>query len=149
MKVDLYAKPTLIELRRTFSAPRGKVYRAWADHKTLSKWFAPSEDQSVEIEPVPAHLGNRYQITLTDKNGVEHSLTGVYDRVEEPDLLGFTWAWEGADYFGENAVLIQFKDVDGDTEISLLHKFFPGDKLMKAHKKDWEARLDRLEKVLK
>jgi len=38
-----------LQMKRTFQAPREKVFRAWTDAKELARWFAPSVDYSTVV----------------------------------------------------------------------------------------------------
>ena len=35
---------TTLQLKRTFAAPRDRVFRAWTDAHILAQWFAPSPE---------------------------------------------------------------------------------------------------------
>lgn len=138
----------IFKIRRLINKPVERVYRAWTDEKTLAKWFAPSDDYTVEIDGLNARLGGRYRIILKEKNGTEHPVTGVYEEVEENRLLGLTWSWENDDSFDHNRVTIRFNDADGSTELTLEHGFFPDKKQLEKHEESWNKILDRLQKVV-
>jgi uncharacterized protein YndB with AHSA1/START domain len=88
------ADPTL-QIRRTFAAPREKVFAAWTRREQLEKWMC---------RDVPAHTvmhheadalpGGRYLMEVRDSgNGGTYWGQGVYREVAPPEKLVFTWAW--------------------------------------------------------
>jgi len=137
-----------IKIRRHFNAPRKKVFSAWMDAAVLKKWHAPSKDYTVIIEELDAKLGGRYRINMQERDGTDHILTGVYEQVENPELLQFSWGWDDDDRFGENKVTLKFEETNGETTMDMTHEFFPTAELMDKHEKGWNSILDRLEKVL-
>ena len=38
-----------LQIKRTFRAPRDKVFRAWTDRAGLARWFAPSAEYSTVV----------------------------------------------------------------------------------------------------
>ena len=47
-KAQSAAKITL-QVKRTYRAPREKVFRAWTDRAELAQWFAPSAEYSTVV----------------------------------------------------------------------------------------------------
>ena len=138
-----------INLERHFDVPCEKVFSAWTNAASLSKWFSPSEHYKVIIEDLPAQLGGRYRINMKEKTGEDHIVTGVYEQFEKPELLQLTWAWDNdEEHFGENKVTIKFKDTGGATHMTLNHEFFPDQETRDKHEKSWNAILDRLAAAL-
>lgn len=135
-------------LKKLFSAPRKKVFKAWTDPKLVKKWFAPPDEFTVDIVSWDARLGGRYFIELKGKDGRKLAITGFYEEFVKPDLLVFTWAWEGDEWFGENRVLVELREADGSTELKLDHRLFPSKQLADRHEKMWTDALERLERGL-
>ncbi len=138
----------IFKIRRVINKPVKNVFHAWTDEKTIAKWFAPSSDYTVTLDGLNARLGGRFRIIMKEKNGAEHPVTGVYEEFEDNQLLGFTWSWEDDDSFDHNRVTVWFKNVDGSTEITLEHGFFPDKRQVEKHEDSWNKILDRLQKVV-
>jgi len=44
MAKEQMSAPPALQMKRTFQAPRERVFRAWTDPEELARWFGPSED---------------------------------------------------------------------------------------------------------
>ena len=77
--------------------------------------------------------------------GVEHNAFGTYREVDEPKRLVYTWDWrEEGQQMGETLVTVEFNEVEGGTEIVLVHDGFPADEARAGHGEGWELCLDHL-----
>ena len=136
---------TALEIKRTFQAPREKVFEAWTDAEKLNRWFAPSDDYEVSAECDPRPGGN-YHIQMTHKEGNVHAVVGEYREVIPPEKLVFTWSWEDGSVQG-SLVAVDFRDVGGATEVTLTHNGFPSAEWRDKHNQGWAGCLSRLEAV--
>ena len=59
-----------LELRRTFAAPRDRVFRAWTDAKEFALWFHPTTDHITIISELNLKVGGKYQLEMRHKNGI-------------------------------------------------------------------------------
>ena len=49
-----------LQLRRTFAAPRERVFRAWTDAKQFALWFHPSTDHTTIVSQMDLKVGGAY-----------------------------------------------------------------------------------------
>ena len=63
---------TALTLKRTFAAPRERVFRAWTDPKELARWFAPSPDHSSVVPEFEFKVGGKYRLEVRHQ-GRQHS----------------------------------------------------------------------------
>jgi uncharacterized protein YndB with AHSA1/START domain len=84
-----------LQVRRTFQAPREKVFDAWAQREKLEKWMC----QDVPSHKVIHHqqdirTGGRWRMEIHDpaKNEVYWG-QGTYREVTPPEKIVFTWHW--------------------------------------------------------
>ena len=79
-------------------------------------------------------------------DGVEMAVGGVFQVLEEPSRLAFTWKWE----HGEDTTLITFflRDIGGKTEMHFRHEGFTSEDDRNNHNKGWNGALDRLDAFL-
>src|SRR5437879_13909565 len=82
---------TTLQIKRTFAAPREKVFRAWTDPKALTRWFAPSDDFSTPLAEVDVRVGGKYRIQMKAPDGVLHTVIGVYREVKARAGLVYSW----------------------------------------------------------
>ncbi len=138
-----------LRLRRTFAAPREKVFRAWTDPEELVKWWGPG-GFTVPICELDVRPGGAFRTCMRSPDGDEYNLSGVYREVTPPERLVFTWVWrEGALAGQETLVTVEFHDRDGATEVVLTHEGFPDAAVRGMHEQGWSSSLDCLEEVFR
>lgn len=129
-----------LTIRRTFDAPRERVFRAFTDPDELEQWFVP-EGMTAEIHAHELEPGGAMSITWTDgENRIENE--GYYVEVVENERLVSGEEIEG----GELRLTYEFRDVDGGTEVVLTQEF-PGP-VPEGAAEGWTNILDNLEEVL-
>lgn len=151
------ARQPQLQIRRTFAAPRERVYEAWAHREKLEQWMCRDvPSHRVNYLKFDLKPGGIYEMQVNDNaTGAEYLGYGVYREVTPPSRLVFTWAWKKMDANGalveldsETEVTVQFRDLGGSTEVTLTHEFLPTPESWKAHQKGWEGCFDALEKAL-
>ena len=116
-----------LELRRVFRAPRERIFRAWTEADALGAWFGP-EGTTTRV----AEAG-------------QYVVGGLFREVVPPERLVFTWRWENGAFAGiETEVRITLVDVDGGTELTLVHRRLPGDEARQKHADGWIGCFDCL-----
>ena len=137
-----------LQLKRTFAAPRARVFRAWTDPAELKKWWGPHGYTTPSAE-VDLRVGGAYRLAMKPPEGTVFYLSGTYREVRPPERLVYTWNWEKHDMtMGETVVTVEFLDRGGSTEVVLTHEFFPNAARRDGHQKGWTACLERLEQAL-
>ncbi len=138
------AVPALI-IRRTFNAPRERVFRAWTDPKLLSAWFAPP---TVTLRNVTcdARLGGSYRIELTQADGEEMNVGGTYTEFRAPERLAYTFRWEEDDPALEHDTLVSIDFIarGEQTEMVFTQEQFKSDESRANHEGGWGAIFDQL-----
>jgi len=147
-----------LEVRRTFTAPREKVFAAWTQREQLEKWMC----RDVPVHTVTHHLvdvrpGGRYQIEVRDSaKGEVYWGQGEYREVKPPEKLVFTWAWTKDTPAGpslhprdaETLVTVEFFVRGNSTEVVLTHTLFGSAEIREMTYVGWNGCLDVLEKAL-
>jgi uncharacterized protein YndB with AHSA1/START domain len=137
----------ILEVRRTFAAPRERVFNAWTRSEELRKWFAPGPLTTAVAES-DLRVGGRYRITMRGPDGKEHTVTGVYRTIDAPKRLVYTWRWEDKPSAGESMVTVEFNDRGRSTEVVLRHEGLPNEKEIAEHEQGWNGCLEKLEQVV-
>lgn len=149
MNVSPPTTETTLIIRRTFPAPREKVFQAWTKPEQLKKWFAASEDYVPAVAEVDLRVGGTFRLGMRNvKNDAQHVATGIYREIRPPEKLVFTWSWEGEPESGETLVTIEFHDVGESTEIIFVQEFFPDVKRRDEHAWGWNGCFDILTRIL-
>ena len=154
-------KPTpefSLQIKRTFAAPREKVFAAWAERRQLEQWMC----KDVAAHTVIHHeqdirTGGRYLMEVRDPaKGEVYWGQGEYLEVKPPERIVFTWAWSKDKPRGsklhpeseETTVTVEFIARGDATELILSHAVFGSAKDRDEHDRGWNGCLDVLAKVL-
>ena len=144
---DVSTDPVLY-MRRTFNAPRQRVFDAFVRPEVLSEWFGP-HGMACFLCEVDARPGGRYRSGMRGDSGSDHVVGGEYREVVAPERLVMTWVWEQGENAGrETLVTLRFRDVPDGTELILMHEFPENPEASAAHGRGWTATFDGLEAYL-
>jgi uncharacterized protein YndB with AHSA1/START domain len=144
-----------LEITRVIKASRAKVYAAWTRPEMVQKWFGP-EHMTCPVAKLDVRPGGEYEIQMVGSTaGCEAnpntsnqvSALGVYQQVVPNELLQFTWrgSWEGCE---TTLVTVSLKDVEGGTELTLLHERFATEASRNGHEKGWTGSFEKLAKLM-
>jgi uncharacterized protein YndB with AHSA1/START domain len=137
-----------LQLRRTFAAPRERVFRAWTDAKEFALWFHPTTDHTTIISHLDPKVGGKYSLEMHHKDGNVHKLSGTYQQVTPPEKLVFTWRWATDPPGQESVVSLEFHDLGNATEILLTHGQFPSAASREQHNHGWVGCFEQLQNYL-
>lgn len=138
-----------LQLRRTFAAPRERVFRAWTDAREFALWFHPTTDHTTVITKLDVKVGGKYSLEMHHKGGDVHKLSGTYQQIKPPEKLSFTWRWATDPPNQETLVSLDFLDKGNDvTEIVLLHGQFPDAETREKHNQGWNGCFDQFQNYL-
>src|SRR5260370_29962719 len=107
---------TTLVLRRTFTASRQRVFRAWISPVALEHWLRP-RGKSVTVRSLEARVGGSFRFDVEDGS----SIVGTYLHIVPPEKLVFTWSG-GAMQGRETVVTLDFLDQGQVTEVVLTHE---------------------------
>jgi len=148
-----------LQIRRTFAAPREKVFAAWTERDQLEKWMCKDvASHSVIHHELDVRAGGRYRMEVRDsERGEVYWGQGVYREVKPPEKLVFSWAWtkdkpDGASLHPndpETVVTVEFFARGNSTEVVLTHTLFATAPVRDMTDVGWNGCFDVLEQVLK
>lgn len=128
---------------RFLDGSREAVWDAWTNPEELAHWWWP-EHFGTTYE-VDLRVGGAYRFRTTDYPGMGIiAVTGQFERIQPPELLVYTWRWEGGDD-PESRVTVEFLERAGRTELRLHHAGLSTPEERGNHDKGWNDCLDRLE----
>ena len=148
-KNDAVDQNPVLRITRTFNAPPERLYAAFTQPGELEKWFGPEGVNCIvhDIDPRP---GGAYSFTMRNENGDEHPLSGVFQEVIENHKLVYTWTWGHGTLEGvETRVTLEFRELDGGTELTLTHELLPTETAIDMHNMGWTGSFDCLAIELK
>jgi len=135
-----------LEVRRTFAAPRERVFRAWTQPEELDKWSSPGP--LTPTSDVDLRVGGRYRIIMRGPDGTEHRVGGVYQVIEPPSKLVYTWKWEEKPDMRDSVVTVEFLDRGKSTEVVLRHDGLADAEDRARHEHGWNGCLEKLAALL-
>jgi uncharacterized protein YndB with AHSA1/START domain len=138
---------TSLQIRRTFAAPREKVFRAWTDPQTLKQWFGPPGFKTTVAE-VDLRVGGKFRLTLQKPTGDVVSAFGTFQEIRPSERLVCNWNWDYND-IGETILTLEFLDAGGETDLILTHERFPTVEQRDEHNTGWTGCFDKLDEFLR
>ena len=133
---------TTLVLRRTFTAERARVFRAWITPAALESWLKPG-GKNMTVRSLDARVGGSFHFEL--ESGT--SIVGTYLQIIPPEKLAFTWSGEGI-HSGDTIVTLDFLEQGAATEIVLTHEGLSAPERRARATGGWQSMLDALASVL-
>ena len=85
-------KMTLI-IKRTFNAPRERVFAAWTQAEALKQWWG-TEGHTVPTVEMDVSVGGKYRVEMRTDEGESFHLNGEFVEIRPSERLVFTFRWE-------------------------------------------------------
>ena len=133
---------TTLVLRRTFTASRQRVFRAWITPRALEQWLRP-RGMSMTVHSLDARVGGSFRFDLEDGS----SMIGTYLQIVPPEKLVFTWSGGAAQSWG-TVVTLDFLDQGPVTEVVLTQERLSTPEQRALAGTGWPSLLDALAEVL-
>ena len=133
---------TTLVLRRTFTASRQRVFRAWITPRALEQWLRP-RGMSMTVRSLDARVGGSFHFDLEDGS----SMIGTYLQIVPPEKLVYTWSG-GAAPGQETIVTLDFLDQGAVTELVLTHEHLSTEARRILAEGGWPSCFDALATVL-
>jgi uncharacterized protein YndB with AHSA1/START domain len=104
-----------LQITRVIATDVESVFDAWTQPEHIKRWSAP-EGMDVPISDVDLTVGGRFHLQMRNAEGGTHSARGVYQEIDRPSRVVYSWAWDEHPEHGESLITVEFKAVDGGTE---------------------------------
>ncbi len=112
---------TTVTVRRTFAAPRERVWEAFTDPAQVDQWWGPDGFDTTTDE-MTVKPGGVWRFVMVGPDGEEYQNRVEYDAVEEPARL--VYAHGSPDDPEQFRVTIALGDVEnGGTELVMVMRF--------------------------
>lgn len=137
--------PTRLVLRRTYRAPRERLFAAWTDPDAVARFFGPG-DVTVCDARIDPRVGGKYSVTFRQPDGELMTVGGVYREVKAPERIVCTWSWEEDDPALEKETLltVEFLEHGDETELVLTQEAFRDADQRDRHEHGWTSILEQL-----
>ena len=128
--------PSVLQIRRTFHAPRARVFAAWTSAEALKRWHAP-ENAEVQEAGVDFRVDGQWHVIMRGYDGQMHHVAGVYREIDAPAKIVLTWRWLSMPNSQESTVTIELFDRGGDTDVVLTHEGLTSEQDRAGHDHGW------------
>ncbi len=131
-----------LEMTRTFNATPARVFSCFTNQEDWNAWAGPRDIQG-EVTLLEPRVGGRFRIVMHRPDGSEVVAGGVFQVLEEPSRLAFTWKWE----HGQDTTLITIflRAVGGKTEMHFRHEGFTSEEDRNNHNNGWTGCFEKLD----
>ena len=143
----MIAKPIPLVVRRTIAAPRDHLFQAFASADTISKWFTPSADITLDVIAFDFVTGGKFRFRYIMPDGRRPVVGGIYELIEAPLRIICSWVWEVPDPLADIRMRVRFEffEHDGKTEVVVTHEGIPSDQTCSIHQEGWSGALNNLD----
>lgn len=141
-----------VQVNRIVKAKRSRVFEAWTKPELIQRWYGPTW-MSVSSTDVDLRVGGSFRIAMVENGTRPEGIpkptgdviaTGTYEEIVPNELLRFSFrgTWDPAN--PDMLVTVRFADVDGGTEVKLIHERFASDERVGGYTQGWEGSLEKL-----
>jgi uncharacterized protein YndB with AHSA1/START domain len=131
-------------MRRRMRASAETIFAAWTSAESLRRWWGPEGVACADVE-LDVRVGGSYRIGNAMPDGTVTWITGVFERIDPPRELSFTWRVDGG---GEVRVIVKLTPDGEETEVVVVHQRIVDAATRAGHERGWDGCLAGLTRVL-
>ena len=160
-KINEVSEKDDLVIKRIFDAPCELVWRAWTEAEHVVKWWAP-KDHTTPACKIDLRVGGKYLICMRSKEGQDFWITGAYKEIipnqklvcsdcfsdEHGNVVPASHYGMQSDFPLEVEITLLLKDINGKTEITLIHKGLPAGSMKDMTGIGWNEMFDKLAESL-
>lgn len=129
-------------VRRRINASREKLFAAWTQPALLVRWWGP-QGVACPAAEIDLRVGGSYRIANQFPDGQTIWIGGIFEVIEPPHRLAYTWKLESQDGPVER-VTVCFEARGTATEVVVTHERIPDEAARIGHERGWIGCLDGL-----
>ena len=138
------------EIRRRLAAPPDRVFAAFADPDQVALWLKPAPEISLTVLAFDFRVGGAYRFAYHLPDGQTVVIGGVYERIDPPGRLTFSWVIEPPDEHAglRSRVVVAIADVGDGAELHIRHERLTLPGAVERHAGGWRGAIDHLVRLL-
>jgi uncharacterized protein YndB with AHSA1/START domain len=138
----------VLEIERLIPAPPERVFEYWTEPELLARWFGP-EGCDVPTRNLDVRPGGKWRTTIRSPEGKLRTVSGVYNLIDRPRRLVFTWGWDDDDGARghETEVTVTLEPTPGGTRLKLVQQLFQTSEARNLHNGGWTSSLNKMQKL--
>ncbi len=129
-------------VRRQIKATPERLFAAWTRPELLMCWWGPEGVACPDAE-IDLRVGGCYRIANRFPDGNLVWIAGVFEEIEAPHRLVYTWKLESQSGPAER-VTVSFIAQGALTEVEVTHERIPNEAARTSHERGWAGCLDSL-----
>jgi uncharacterized protein YndB with AHSA1/START domain len=133
-------------VRRVIRATPERLFDAWTDPDQLLEWWGPAGVTCI-APSVDLRVGGAYRIGNRLSDGSEIWIVGLFESIERPTRLSYTWQLEGTNAEPER-VTVEFVRQGMSTEVIVTHERIGSETLRDQHSQGWYGCLEGLARFI-
>jgi len=133
-----------LSIQRWVNAPPNLVFDAWTDAEIMKKWWGLKDATCPTIE-IDLRVGGRYRIANLLPDGRTIWISGIYQKIERPNRLIYTWSVNEGD---DEIVDVVIKPDGKGSILTICHMMVPDMDTRNGHQRGWTDSLSNLDIVL-
>ena len=139
---------TTVTVSRAIAAPREALWALWTTPAWMRAWWGESEGGDLVDCVTEARPGGALLYAMRPRSGgVEERVAGVFDLVEPPARLGFTWVWQGSAERVDTHATVTFAEDRAATRVTVTHRGQPSARVAAIHRQGWTDMLADLDRA--
>jgi len=137
------ARSVALIVRRTINAPAGRLFAAWTEPSELVQWWGPATVTCAGAK-IDLVVGGRYRIANRFPDGSIVWIHGIFEQIEPPGRLVYTWQLESQDQAAERVTVRFVPRAATVTEVIVTHERIADKAIRARHMQGWNGCLDGL-----
>jgi uncharacterized protein YndB with AHSA1/START domain len=131
-----------LQVSRLVPASPERVFRAWTEPAEMKNWWGP-KGVNCASATVDLRVGGQYRIANEFPDGSVIWISGLYEFIDRPHLLIYTWNVENKSPCAER-VKVHFEAHELGTRVTITHEKIATKALTEQHQQGWTGCLDGL-----
>jgi uncharacterized protein YndB with AHSA1/START domain len=139
----------VLEIERLIPAPPERVFDYWTEPELLAQWFGP-EGFDIPTKNLDVRPGGKWRTTMRTPAGELRTVSGVYNLIDRPRRLVFTWGWddESGGRGPATEVTVTLEPTPGGTRLKLVQQEFQTTEARNLHNRGWASSFNKLQRVV-
>ena len=135
-----------LKIRKEFSAPIERLYRAFTEKEILEQWWSRNEGLPCSLIELDFVVGGKYRFGMKDvASGNDFIVTGEYIEIIPNKKISFTWSWEHENIDENSLVTFEFHETEKGCDLLLIHSNFISEDRKDHHSQGWSQIIDTLQ----
>jgi uncharacterized protein YndB with AHSA1/START domain len=134
------------QLHRHLDASPELVFAAFADAALVRRWLTPGPEVRLDVLAYEFRVGGGYRFAYHVPGGAIMHVNGVFQRIEPPSRLVFTWNIEPPDEHAGvcSEVHVTIRAAEAGSELHIDHRKLSRAGAPERHAEGWRGAVDQL-----